>query len=288
VDYLPAKNFSMKVNKQDIIDNKVVSPNFYNSVVPVMNFELTNPRSRDKKSYKQVIYKNDMMVLDLVAQNDWKRPIYFAITVGDENYLGLEKYFRLDGLAYRLVPIPSEARQDGQYGLVDSKILYDNLMNKFKWGNVSNPKVYIDENNMRMLSNFRNNFARLAEQLINENKTDSAVKVLDKCFKVLPISQVPLNVWALPLIEQYYRANKSVTANNLTQKLFDSVSEEARYYFRLKGNQAKNLDSEKQLCLYTLNQLARITQANKQNELSTKIQNTLQGYVQNLAPNELQ
>ena len=228
------------------------------------------------------------MILDLVAQNDWKRPIYFAITVGDENYMGLEKYFRLDGLAYRLIPIPSGDRQDGQYGIIDSKILYDNLMNKFKWGNVSNPKVYIDENNMRMLSNFRNNFARLAEQLINENKVDSAVKVLDRCFKVLPVEQVPVNVWALPLIEQYYRAKQTAKANTLTQKLYESISEEISYYFRLKGDRAKNIDSEKQMCLYTLNQLARITQANKQNEMSTKIQNTLQGYVQQLSPNEQQ
>ncbi len=287
VDYLPAKNFSMKVDKQAVIDNKVVSEKFDNYIVPEMKFELTNPRSREKKSYRSVIFKNDMMVLDLIAQNDWKRPIYFAITVGDENYLGLEKYFRLDGLAYRLVPIASQGdRQDGQYGIIDTKILYENLMNKFKWGNVANPKVYIDENNMRMLSNFRNNFARLAQQLINENKVDSAVKVLDKCFKVLPVDQVPVNVWTLPLIEQYYRANQIAKANNLTQKLYDSINDEARYYFRLKGNKAKNIDSEKQMCLYTLNQLARYTEVFKQKDLSAKIQNTLQGYVQNMAPNE--
>lgn len=286
VDYLPAKNFSIKVDRNAVIENKVVGEKFISSIVPEMRFELTNPRSRDRKSYRSVIYKNDMMVLDLVAQNNWKRPIYFAITVGDENYLGLEKYFRLDGLAYRLVPIQSAANQEDQYGVIDSKILYDNLMNKFKWGNISNPKVYIDENNMRMLSNFRNNFARLAEQLINESKIDSAVKVLDKCFKEMPIEQVPLNYWALPLIEQYYRTNQTFKANNLTEKLFENISDEARYYYKLKGSEAKNIESEKQMCLYTLNQLARITELNKQKDLSSKIQSTLQGYLQSMNPAE--
>jgi hypothetical protein len=285
IDYLPAKNFSVKVDRQEIIDNKVVSDKFLSAVVPEMKFELTNPRSRDKKVYRNAIYKNDMMVLDLVAQNNWKRPIYFAITVGDENYLGLEKYFRLDGLAYRLVPIQSNSA-DGQYGIIDSKILYDNLMNKFKWGNIADPRVYIDENNMRMLSNFRNNFARLAEQLLNENKVDSAVKVLDKCFKVMPVEQVPMNYWALPLIEQYYRAKQTSKANMLADKLFESISEETRYYFKLKGDAAKNIDNEKQMCLYTLNQLGRIAESNHQKELSAKIQSTLQGYLQAMGPVE--
>lgn len=283
IDYLPVKNFSIKVDKQAVIDNKVVSERFDNYITPEMRFELTNPRSREKKTYRSIIYKNDMMVLDLVAQNDWKRPIYFAITVGDENYLGLEKYFRLDGLAYRLIPIQSPVeRQDGQYGIIDSKILYENLMNKFKWGNVADPKVYLDENNMRMLSNFRTNFARLAEQLINENKTDSAVKVLDRCFKVLPAEQVPLNLWSLPLIEQYYRASQSTKANDLSEKLYTNISDEIKYYFKLKGNLGRNVDNQKQLCLYTLNQLARITATYKQKDLSTKVENTLQNYLQNM------
>jgi hypothetical protein len=281
IDHLPAKNLSLKVDSSVVLANGVVSPKFANSIVPVMKWELMDPKYREKKVYRNVIYKNDMMVLDLVANNNWKRPVYFAITVSDENYMGLEKYFRLDGLAYRIVPIES-IRPDGQFGIIDSKILYDNLMNKFKWGNVANPKVYLDENNMRMLSNFRNNFARLAEQLINENKTDSAVRVLDKCFKVMPSNQVPLNYWVIPLIEQYYRAKQATKANNLAQELFNSVTEETKYYFTLKGNLANTIDQEKRMALYTMDQLGKITEANGQKELSTKIENTLQGYLPQL------
>jgi hypothetical protein len=281
IDYLPAKNLSLKVDPSIVLANGVVSPKFASSIVPVMKWELMDPRNREKKVYRTMIYKNDMMVLDLMANNNWKRPVYFAITVSDENYLGLEKYFRLDGLAYRIVPIETK-RPDGQFGIIDSKILYNNLINKFKWGNVADPKVYLDENNMRMLSNFRSNFARLAEQLIDENKTDSAIRVLDRCFKVMPINQVPLNYWVITLIEQYYRAKQITKANNLVQGLFNNVNQEAKYYFSLKGNLANNIDQEKRMSLYTIDQLGKITEANGQKELSTKIESALQGYLPQL------
>ncbi len=276
--FLPAKNFSLKVDPSVILSNGVVSQKFANQIVPEMKWELTDPRySREKPAYRSAIYKNDMMVMDLIAHNNWKRPVYFAITVSDENYLGLEKYFRLDGLTYRIVPILSSG-QEGQIGSIDSKILYENLINKFRWGNVADPKVYLDENNIRMLSNFRNNFSRLAEQLIAENKLDSAVQVLDKCFKVMPINQVPLNYTVLPIIEQYARAKQNGKAKELAQKLFDNLNQEAIYYFSIKPEYALGIDQEKRMCLYSIQQLGRITQLFDP-KLSTTIGSTLQSYM---------
>ena len=97
------------------------------------------------------------MVLDMLAHNDWERPIYFAITVGQDNFMGLEKYFQLEGLTYRLVPYEATS-PDGQTGEVNVDIMYDNLMNKFTWGGLNNPDVYLDETNTRMVMNFRNNY----------------------------------------------------------------------------------------------------------------------------------
>jgi hypothetical protein len=272
VDYIPAKNFSLKIDTALVLANGTVTPAFAKSIVPEMKWTLNK---------KNAIYKNDMMVLDLIANNNWKRPVYFAITVADENYLGLEKYFRLDGLAYRVVPVES-ARHYAQFGSIDSNILYDNLMNKFKWGNAADPKVYLDENNIRMLSNFRNSFASLAEQLISENKLDLAEKVLDKCFKVMPVRQVPLNYWALPLIDQYYRLNHAAVANKLVENLFDNLKQEVKYFSKLKGSMANTVESERRLSLYTLNQLGKITASHDQKDLSAKIESVLQVYMQNM------
>lgn len=282
VDYLPAKNLSLKIDPKVILDNKVVSEQDASRIVPEMKWELTNGRSRDnKKSYRNAIYKNDMMVLDIIAHNDWKRPIYFAITTGDEPYLGMQKYFRLDGLAYRLVPVETN-NDDGQIGYIDSKILYDKLMNQFKWGNMNDPKVYLDENNIRMLSNFRNDFARLAAQLNRENKTDSAVKVLDKSFQVMPIEQVPFNLTVVPLIEEYYKAKQPGKADALVNKFFDNLNTEAKYYLSLKGDMIKGDDMDKQMCLYTMNQLGRICEVYGRKDQAAKIMSALQTYVQGM------
>ena len=285
VDYLPAKNLSLKIDPSVVLANKVVAQKYAKSIVPEMKWELTDPKYRDKKSYRSMLYKNDMMVLDLMAHNNWKRPVYFATTVSDENYLGLEKYFRLDGFAYRIVPVET-VRPDGQSGFIDSDILYENLMNKFKWGNIANPKVYLDETNERMLSNFRNIFARLAEQLINENKIDSAVNVLDKCFKVMPVGQVPLNYWTLPLVEQYYRAKQFEKANKLAQQIFETTELDLRYYSKIKGKLSESISSEKRMGLYTLSNLAKLAEGHGQKPLMDKFNAALQRYMGMVGPEE--
>lgn len=279
-DYLPAKNLSMSVNKAQVMANHVLSAKDTAKMVSQMTWELIDPRYRDRENppYRNAIYKNDMMVLDLIAHNDWKRPVYFAITVSDENYLGLEDYFRLDGLAYRLVPVKT-VRPDGQFGFVNSDTLYNNLMKKFKWGNIADPKVYLDENNLRMLTNFRNNFARLAEQLVNENKLDSAIYVLDQSLKIIPAYQVPMNYSALSLVEQYYRAKATAKGNQLADQIYNNSAQELRYYFRIKGKAGEGVMGEKRMALYTLSNLGRTAEAFGQKDLSAKINALIQTYM---------
>jgi hypothetical protein len=275
VDYIPSRKLKLAIDSSVILKTGTVSRKFASSIVPEMKWELKG----------NAFYKNDMMVLDLLANNNWKRPVYFAITVSEENYQGLEKYFRLDGLAYRIVPIELK-RPDGQSGSVDTKILYDNLINKFKWGGINNPKVYLDENNMRMLSNFRNNFARLSEALIAENKYDSAVKVLDKCLEVMPPKIIPINYYALPIIEQFYQAKQPVKGNKLVNELYTNTMDDLKYYFRLKGSYATSVDYEKRLSLQVLNELMKVTQANGQTELFKKISTSFQEYLNIYSPNQ--
>ncbi|MBK8470993.1 MAG: hypothetical protein IPL33_01575 [Sphingobacteriales bacterium] len=103
---------------------------------------------------KNNLYKNDLMVLDIIAANNWERPIYFAISVSPSSYLGLEKYFQLEGLAYRLVPIDAAAagsRGAGNTGRVNADIMYNNLMNRFKFGNINDPNVHVDADLRRMI-----------------------------------------------------------------------------------------------------------------------------------------
>ncbi|MCQ2345840.1 MAG: DUF2723 domain-containing protein [Paludibacteraceae bacterium] len=134
--------------------------------------------------------RSEMMVMEMlsnISKEGWKRPIYFASTVGHDYYLGLEPYFECTGLAYRVTPVRSK---DGRERY-NSEIMYDNLMHNFVYGNMNYPGIYIDENLMRMCDTHRMMFMYLAETLINEHKNDSAREVLDYAEVVLPECNVP-------------------------------------------------------------------------------------------------
>ena len=184
INFVPSRNFSFRVDSAKVINNGTIKPSMAGRMV----------KSIDWKVSKNYLYKSDLAILDMLYNNNWDRPVNFAITVGGDSYMNLENYFRLDGLAYRLTPVKADNR-DGQTGWIDTDILYDNLMNKFVWGNINLKEVYLNENNLRMTMNFRNNFARLAMALIDEGKRDSAVKVLDRCLEIMPDETVPYNVF---------------------------------------------------------------------------------------------
>ena len=119
------------------------------------------------------------MVLDILAHFNWDRPVYFAITVGKDNFMGLEKYFQLEGLAYRLVPYVANSN-DGQTGTINTEVMYEKLINEFKWGGLNNKNLYFDETNTRMVMNYRNNYSRLAEAFFIKGDTARALSVVDK------------------------------------------------------------------------------------------------------------
>ncbi len=226
-----------------------------------------------------------MMILDLLANNNWERPVYFAITTGDDAYIGLKKYFQLEGLAYHLVPFDCSST-DGQTGKVNTDIMYDNLVNKFSWGGIKENPIYLNENNRRMCMNLRNNFARLADALIAEGKKEKAIEVLDKCMEELPVANVPINFFMLPVTEAYYKAGAPEKGNELVGILANMYDENLEYYFSLDNARIKSRAMEKNIqqaisVLYRLNILVNKTY--KQEELGKEIEakfNKWQDFIQ--------
>lgn len=220
------------VDKQAVVANGTVPANLADRVAPV-KWDLSD---------KGVLYKKDMMILDLLATNNWKRPVYFAITVGDESYLGLEPYFQLEGLAYRIVPVERQS-MDGQIGAVNTEIMYKNLIEKFRWGNMSDPSVYLDETNLRMTMNFRNNFSRLAAALLTEGKRDQAKKVLDRCLEVMPDNTVPYNYFVLPIANLYFELGDKQKAKEILARLKKITGDELAYYNSLSPSLRKSINT---------------------------------------------
>ena len=269
MSYFPTDKFSIPVDKEAVIKNGFVNPTLYDSILNAVNWTMSG----------WGVQKAQLMQLDLLSNFDWKRPVYFAITTGNDAYIGLENYFQLEGLAFRLVPMIAH-NTDGQQGSINTSVMYDNLMNKFKWGNLNNPEVYLDETNMRMTMNFRNIFARLANALIDEGKKDSAIKVLDKCMEIMPEKKVPYNIFITPMAESYYKAGKISIANKLLNRLLDNSTAELAYYFRFTGDKTHKLDSEKRQNLSIVNRIKDIADNFHQTSLKEKSEKILQQYYQ--------
>lgn len=246
--YLPVRNLFMVVDKQAVIENGVVKPEMYSQIVDTMFIEISGG----------YIAKDQLMLLDMLYHNNWKRPMYYAISVGTEKYLSLDKYFRLEGLSYRIVPILSNG-DSFQKGIVETEIMYNNVMNKFKWGNVKEPGVYVDENNRRMLTNLRNNFQRLAEALLDEGRHDDAVRVLDKCMEEIPVGKVPYDYFALQIAQVYLKAGEIEKAKTMVREMSKEFTDELNYYFGFTNKYFASLESEIRSNLFFLNELVNMS-----------------------------
>jgi hypothetical protein len=264
-DFIPAKQVWINADSALIIAKGVVEPEDAALMVPRLDWEISG----------NYVYKNQLAVLDLLANNNWERPVYFAITVGNDSYYNLQSYFQLEGLAYRVVPINTKS-QPFDIGHINSKIMYDNLMNKFKWGGIEKEGVYLDENNLRMLMNMKNNFARLATKLLDEGKRDSAIKVLDRCEEIMPNSRVPYNYFNIFLADAYYQAKETEKANKMIETLTESTLEKLRYVFSLPPKFSKRIGNEGEHHMAVAQEILRTLARNNQEELMNKINEKIQ------------
>lgn len=223
--YYPTKRFSIIVDREACLKNGVVKAKDAPYMIDSIKWEIGNNN----------LMKADLILLDIIASNINTRPIYWAITTGSDVYMNLQAYFQLEGLTYRLVPIASNIQRDGTTGRINSDILWTNLMDKFKWGNMGDEKVYLDETILRQTKNFRNIFYRLSEQLVMEGKKDSAIKAIDYCLKVIPDNKVQYDVFVVRLIEGYYQAGATDKANQLARELMKIHDDKARYFLSFKN-----------------------------------------------------
>jgi len=273
-DYIPKKILKFKIDKEAVIRHKVVRPQDYDKIVDTVTIDLTG---------RDYLAKDEMMILDLLKTNNWERPIYWAITVGRNKYMNLQNYFQVEGFAYRLVPIRTEGVPDRlMFGQVASDLMYDNLMNKFAYGNMNDPDIYIDENNVRMMTNIRNSFNRLAAALIQEGKKDSAIQVIDRCFELVPNDIVSYEFFALDLANSYFKAGANEKGKEIIESAFDTHNDELNYYLSLDSKfvQTRSVNEEIQRTLFYLQKIERTARENGETEISDKVNRAMQGHFQ--------
>lgn len=262
IDYLPTRSFKLSVDAEKIKANNVVSEVDYDKIDSVINIRID----------KSMILKNELMVLDMLATADWDRPMYYAVTVGSDSYAGLQNYFQLEGFAYRIVPIRTK-NDDGQTGRVDTERMYDKVMNLFRWGGYNDPRVYLDENILRMAMNIRNNLTRLANALLDEGKTEKAVAVLDKTMHELPAETVPHNYFSIFIAQGYYKAGELEKGDKLMNDLASDNLHELNYFTSLNDSKLRSVSYEMERNIAIYYEIVRMARQFEREDLVLNINN---------------
>ena len=208
---------------------------------------------------KNALYKGDLMMLEMIANANWTRPIYVALTVGSENYMNLGNNFVQEGLANRITPFTTNAPGAKNF---DTEKTYDNVMNKFKFGGMNQRGIYIDETVMRMCYTHRRLLSQLAINLIQEDKVDKAKKVLEKCEKELPAYNIPHDYQSgsLDLVRAYALTGQKQKAQQLLTQLWHKASQYLQWYCSLDSTWFANSQQDCMLHIYIMQQLLDVQQ----------------------------
>ncbi len=232
VNIIPTRKFSLKVDKEKVLANGTVSQADTANIVDEVRWT-SSRKNRQGQETKTYILKNEMVLWDLLSNFNWDRPLYFSITMGTESFYGLENYFRQEGFAYRFVPIKTPKPQSAmrEFGSADVEKMYANMVENFEWGGYEDTTLWMDENNLRFVTNIRFTFSRLANELIKKGDFERAEMALDRCVEVAVNSNTSFNPTMSPLIEAYYKIGQYEKGNDLAMKLLNREKEYLNYYF---------------------------------------------------------
>ena len=259
IDFVPARSYFIPVDTAIVISNGAVKKEDSDLIVNRIEGRLSG----------NYLTKSNLAALDIIANNDWKRPIYFVATNSTDE-LGVSDYLQIEGLAYRLVPIATKTGSAFEQGRIDTDIMYENLMNKFKYGRMNEEDVYLDNFHLRTLSviRLRFRFMRLANQLAAEGDYDRAEEVLDRIIELTPHSNIPYHVFIPGIAESYYQLNKYEKGNEIVSKLIEQSDQYLNYYFSFNERNRKRIKDEIDYRMRVLGNTMQMTREYNQSELS--------------------
>ncbi len=234
-DFLPQHKLSLPVNKENVLRAGIVKPEDAHLIVDELHLDIK----------ASTLEKPEMMVLDILAELDWERPVYFVQPTLLKN-LGLMDYLQYDGFAYRLVPIKTPVESVSQMGRIDTDLLYHNFMEVYRYGNVADPEVYVDHFSRYNLNSIqvRGGFARLAEALVAEGDRERAVEVLNRGVEVLPFSKLPHGYQSFPYIDAYYTAGEVAQGDALAREFAYDITQKLYYYFTFPDSKQDFISNE--------------------------------------------
>jgi hypothetical protein len=250
VNYLPVKKFGVPVDKQAVLDAGIVPPEAASLIQPVIKFDIS----------KNSIYKPDLLMMDMLANLDWSRPLCFATSVSQSNYMGLGDYFRQEGMVYRLTPM-RDPKNDGLPGGLSTDMMYETITQKFRWVDPNTKDIYLNDDNLRNIMNLRNSIVRLASALVQEGKKEQAVEVMDLCVNGIPEKFAPYygpySMIMVRFVDLYYRADAKERAREIIEILKGYYGPEIRYFESLSTKDKQIYTEEAQRSNYLYREILR-------------------------------
>lgn len=260
LNFAPTRNFKLTIDSAYLVNNKLIPEDMYSRIEPVITWKIKG---------QNYIYKNDLMLLDLIASNNWERPIYFTSPAAIENVLNVDEYCHLEGIVYRFLPVKADHMYKGLGG-IDTDKAYDLLVNKAKWGNLNDPKVYLDPESRRNSIMPMQNYLRLAQALIAERMSDSAVVALDTMQEFFPDSKFHYDVYTLSLVQNYYDAGALEKGNAAADIFINNYAGDLAYYASLAPSFKQYYRQETEQAFMVLQRMSMLAREYKQTEQATK------------------
>ena len=245
-----SQDFHIPVDREAILQSEVLHLQPGDSILEAMDIRLSDRR---------YLYRNEIMqlaMLDSIASSGWKRPLYFAVSVGPDVYVGMDPYFRTSGLAYQVVPLAQQGTDN-----VDVDFTFDCLMHRFKWGNVDKEDIYLDETSLNMCATHRMIFARLIEALLERGDVARALEAALYCQQVLPLSNVPADVSSVSVARALLYGGHEQEAKELMDRLLAQSDQYLRWLFSLDAVRlascSRSLRNHLSTMQYALQEIAR-------------------------------
>ncbi len=260
INYVPTKKIRLKIDKEAVIRSGTVPESMHDQIVDEIVWDIR----------QSALYKNDLMLLDLIASNNWERPIYFANPNSVSKVLNVDEYCHMEGVVYRFMPVKAKEYYKNLGGVYTDGS-YDLLVNKAKWGNLNDPKVTVDRESYRNSTMAKQSYMRLAQALLNEGKADSAVMVLDKSLEFFPHEKITFDFYMLPWVEIYFEAGATEKAVAVLRTLSDRYLEDLGYYGSLSSRFEGYYDQSMQEALAVLQRLSQLASQYGQKDLATEL-----------------
>ena len=259
-NFIPVKEFLIDVDSAHVISTGAVRPYHADRIISPLIWTFRGTMAS----------KNDLAVMDIMAGNDWKRPVYYAVTAPGSTYIGLENFFVLEGMAYRVSPVRIDRPSPGETGMVDTEEMYENMMNRFRWGNAEKEGVYLDENNRRLFDIFRRQFGRLSKALVAEGDFVRAIAAAEKGIGIVPPEKMPFDYYSIDLIEALALAGRTEKAREMFTTIIDNSVVSLNFITRLSERKLYGLDIHTGLALQSIYEVYNVAVSLGMTELADR------------------